>query len=169
MYKLLKKTVCVLLIVALFAGIALEASAVEGPSMDEAFDEYFTFAGKQRIDNNGSFEFNFRSELRSEQKFTVSKSNVEITAKCRVYNVNTGSLTKDSEKSFTLTVYDAATGTAVDSFDGFANNKNAKGNFTLTTGHEYYFVITCSPTFAMPYSLKGSGTISSLDKVVAWR
>lgn len=74
MYKLLKKTVCVLLIVALFAGIALEASAVEGPSMDEAFDEYFTFTGKQRIDNNGSFGFNFRSELRSAQKFTVSKS-----------------------------------------------------------------------------------------------
>lgn len=169
MYKLLKKTVCVLLIVALFAGIALEASAVEGPSMDEAFDEYFTFTGKQRIDNNGSFGFNFRSELRSAQKFTVSKSNVEITAKCRVYNANTGSLTKDASKSFTLTVYDAATGTRVDDLKGYANNEDATKNFTLTVGREYYFVITCSPTFVMPYSLKGSGTISNFDKVVAWR
>ena len=93
--------------------------------MDEAFDEYFTFTGKQRIDNNGSFGFNFRSDLRSAQKFTVSKSNVEITAKCRVYNANTGSLTKDASKSFTLTVYDAATGTRVDDLKGYANHPGA--------------------------------------------
>lgn len=169
MYKLLKKTVCVLLVVVLFAGIISEASAVGETGIDGTPEEYFTFTGKQRIGDDGTFKLSLRTELRSAQKFTVSKSNVEITANCQVYNANTGSFTKDATKSFTITVYDAATGTEVDSFDGSANGKDAKGNFTLTIGREYYFIATCSPTLTTPLILKGDGKISNLDKVIKWQ
>ena len=168
MYNLLKKTICILMAVALFATIPLGVTADEAGNMEDASDEYVSFTtDNRRIASDGTFEFNVRAERRSENDFIVGGNSITISAKCRKYNVNTGHPVEDDTKQFTVTLYKSSSNEEIGSFDGFADDETYKKTFTVEKGQQYYIIVTCSPTLTMPYSLKGTGKVSKIDKVVS--
>ena len=52
-------------------------------------------------------------------------------------------------------------------FNVYLGNETYKKTFTVEKGQQYYIIVTCSPTLTMPYSLKGTGKVSKIDKVVS--
>lgn len=84
-----------------------------------------------------------------------------ISTKCQVYNVNRSKYTDESSQSYTVTLYDS-NGDVVSSYIGYADNSTYSSPFSVTRNAEYYFIITCSPTLTVPYSVKGSGSVSNV-------
>lgn len=151
----LKKVISAVLCFAIILAFPLTAQAAES-------DEYITFIpGKERIESDGTFEFNVRSDLRS-GSFTANEDTITIYSKCRKFNVNTGSVESTKACEYTLTLYEKETSAEVGSYTGYANNKNASEEFSVEKGKEYYFIITCDPTHTMPHSLRGTGKVSDV-------
>lgn len=168
MYNALKKVFCSLMSMILVLFLALSVSAAENgnPNRENEnyTDEYIVFrAGKERIESDGSFAFNVRSNLRAKPNFTAKKSSITISAKCKLKNVNNASYVSDASKEFTITLYDVDTGTEVDSFSGVADGTTYKKTFSVTKNNDYYFIISCNPTLTVPYSLEGSGSVSNVN------
>lgn len=156
----LKKLISAILCFTILLSFPLTARATESIGNDS--DEYIIFSsGKERIESDGTFDFNVRSDLRS-SSFTANKDTITIYSKCRRFNVNTGDVESSKAYQYTLTLYEKDTGDEVGSYTGYANNKNVTQKFSVENGKEYYFVITCNPTHTMPYSLKGTGKVSNV-------
>lgn len=151
----LKKMISAVLCFAILLAFPLTARAAES-------DEYITFVpGKERIESDGTFEFNVRSDLRS-GSFTANEDTITIYSKCRKFNVNTGGVESTKACEYTLTLYEKETSDKVGSYTGYANNKKVTQEFSVEKGKEYYFIITCDPTHTMPYSLRGTGKVSDV-------
>lgn len=156
----LKKLISGILCCAILLTFPLTAWASE--SIGNESDEYITFiSGKERIESDGTFEFNVRSDLRS-GSFTANEDTITIYSKCRRFNVNTGGVESTKAYEYTLTLYEKDTSDEVGSYTGYANNKKVTEEFSVKKGKEYYFIITCDPTHSMPYSLRGSGKVSDV-------
>ena len=126
----LKKVISAVLCFAIILAFPLTAQAAES-------DEYITFIpGKERIESDGTFTFNVRSDLRS-GSFTANKDTITIYSKCRKYNVNTGNVESTKACEYTLTLYKKETSAEVGSYTGYANNKKASAEFSVEKGKEY--------------------------------
>ena len=159
--KIFKKFISAILCMAILTAFPLAAHATEVEPIPSAADEYITFTtGKERIASDGTFEFNVRAELRS-GTFTADDDTIKIYSKCRLFNVNTGSVTSSKNYEYTLTLYEKGVG-AVGSYTGYANNRKTTQKFSVVEGKEYYFIITCDPTHTMPYSLRGTGKVTNV-------
>lgn len=161
MFKL-KKFISMVLCAVLLLSVLSTAQAAEMETSSKDLEEYITFtSGLERIEPDGTFEFNIRAELKS-KNFTADDDTITIYSKCRRFNVNTGSVTSSTSYEYTLTLYEYETGDVIGSYTGYANNKKTTQKFSVEEGKEYYFIITCDPTHTTPYSLKGTGKVSNV-------
>lgn len=159
--RIFRKIISSILCVVILASFPLVTRASEIENDHRDVSEYITFTtGNERINSDGTFTFNVRSDMRS-GTFTANKNTITIYTKCRLFNVNTGSVTKSESSQYTLTLYDKD-GNEVGSYTGSANNKKMTQKFSVEKEQDYYFVITCNPKHTMPYSLNGTGKVSNV-------
>lgn len=157
-----KRITAVILVFTLVFSLALTAHATEFEMTSTNTDEYIIFVpGNERIASDGTFEFNFRSELVS-GSFVANDDTIKISSKCRRFNVNTGGVESSRSYQYTLTLREKGTGNVMGSYTGYANNWTKSQKFSVTVGNEYFFILTCDPTHTMPYSLRGTGKVTNV-------
>lgn len=159
--KIFKKLIATVLCMTIVASFPLVTQATEVERDNRDMGEYVTFiSGNERMESDGTFEFNYRAEEKSDP-FTANKDTIKIYSKCRRFNVNTGHYSTSESHEYTLTLYDSE-GNEIGSYTGCANNKKTTQEFSVEKGKSYYFIITCNPNQTMPYSLNGTGKVSNV-------
>ena len=142
--------------------VPLTAMAAEAEISNKDLEEYITFtSGPERINADGTFNFNVRGSLTS-GTFTANKNTIKISTTCRRYNVNKGEYKSTTSHKYTVALYKVGSTDEIGYYVGSANNDEASGEFSVEKGAKYYFVFTCNPTQTVPYSLKGTGKVSDV-------
>lgn len=157
----LRRIITVILCFVMLLQVPVMAQAAENTSADE----YIIFTGgKERMKDDGTFDFSFNAEKTS-QHFITNKTSITISSQCRRYNNKTGENIPTTSCGYTLTLYKMGSSEAVGSYTGYANDKKASATFEVEKGEEYYFVMTSNKTLGATYRLRGTGKVTNVTPV----
>lgn len=157
----LRRIITVILCFIMLLQVPVIAQATENTSADE----YIVFTGgKERMSDDGTFDFSFNAEKTS-QHFTTNTTSITISSKCKRYNNKTGENISTTSCGYTLTLYKMGSNEAVGSYTGYADNKKASATFTVEEGEEYYFVMTSNKTLGATYRLRGTGKVTNVTPI----
>ncbi len=153
--KYLKRIISAVLCLSLILCLPLGASAA---TFDDTEDYIEFTSGNERMTSDGSFTFNI-SQWVNTTVFTADSSTIRIDTAAQIKD---GAATHtDSSVKFTVTLYKAATGEVVGSYQGNADYIYGGRSFSVVQGAKYYIKIAvASGQLYGTEKLNGYGAVS---------
>lgn len=155
----MKKIISLLIAFSLVFALPLQAYATTDSNA-----EYFILSpSNKRLAADGTFKFSIRSNVRSDRNFKTISNYIGLEISAQVYDDDptVESPKNGDDVTVTIWLYRVGYSSPVDRCDLTANGLLKNVRFSVSTGVEYYFIITVSGLDSWEY-VKGSGDFSNI-------
>lgn len=154
----MKRIISFLMALVMIIVLPLHANAATSNTTD-----YFNICpSNTRINEDGTFTFNFHAEVPSNRHFIATSSRITLVATGQLYSEDPNACLYPDRVTYTISLYMVGMVNPVGSLTGTANGTPASINFNVNTGAEYYFKIKPSDNIGTYEYIVGNGDLSGI-------